>query len=96
MDIAMPVFNGIDVTKRIVETCSPAVVIILSMDDDESYTVRALNAGVRAYLLKDSLKPHLIAAVNAASQCHSYLSQKINLLVAGALFRANVRRTEDR
>ena len=48
VDIAMPILNGIDATRRIVETCAPTAVIILSMHHDESYIVRALNAGGRA------------------------------------------------
>jgi DNA-binding NarL/FixJ family response regulator len=87
MDIAMPALNGIDATKRIAETCAPAAVIILSMHDDESYIVRALNAGARGYLLKDSLKADLLAAINAVSQGHSYFSPKINLLLREDYFR---------
>jgi DNA-binding NarL/FixJ family response regulator len=87
MDIAMPALNGIDATQRIAETCSSAAVIILSMHDDESYIVRALNAGARGYLLKDSLKADLIAAIRAVSQGHSYFSTKINLLLREDYFR---------
>ncbi len=87
MDIAMPVLNGIDATSRIVESCAPTAVIILSMHHDESYIVRALNAGARGYLLKDSLKADLIAAVNAVSQGHSYFSPKVSLLLQEDYFR---------
>jgi two-component system response regulator NreC len=87
MDIAMPQLNGIDATSRIVESCSPTAVIILSMHHDESYIVRALNAGARGYLLKDSLKADLISAVNAVSQGHSYFSPKVSLLLQEDYFR---------
>lgn len=96
MDIAMPVLNGIDATKRIVETCTQTAVIILSMHHDESYIVRALNAGARGYLLKDSLKADLIGAVNAVSQGHSFFSPKIRLLLQEESFRqmANKQKTD--
>jgi DNA-binding NarL/FixJ family response regulator len=87
MDIAMPLLNGIDATSRIVETRLPTAVIILSMHHDESYVVRALNAGARGYLLKDSLKADLIAAVNAVSQGHSYFSAKVSSLLQEDYFR---------
>lgn len=87
MDIAMPTLNGIDATRRIVETCASTKVIILSMHHDESYIVRALNAGARGYLLKDSLKADLISAVNAVSQGHSYFSPKVTLLLQEDYFR---------
>jgi two-component system response regulator NreC len=87
MDIAMPILNGIEATHRIVQTCPPAAVIILSMHHDESYVVRALNAGARGYLLKDSPKADLIAAIKAVSQGHSYFSPKVSLLLQEDYFR---------
>lgn len=87
MDIAMPLLNGIDATRAIVEGGSSTAVIILSMHHDESYIMRALNAGARGYLLKDSLKADLIAAVNAVSQGHSYFSPKVSLLLQEDHFR---------
>ncbi len=87
MDIAMPVLNGIEATKQIVEKCPPAAVIMLSMHHDESYIIRALNAGARGYLLKDSLKADLIAAVKSVSQGHSYFSAKIRSLLQEDYFR---------
>jgi two-component system, NarL family, response regulator NreC len=87
MDIAMPHLNGIDAARRIVETCAPTAVVILSMHDDESYVIRALNAGARGYLLKDSVKADLIAAVNAVTQGHSYFSPKVGQLLQEDYFR---------
>jgi two-component system response regulator NreC len=87
MDIAMPLLNGIDATKQIVGTCAPTAVIMLSMHHDESYIVRALNAGARGYLLKDSLKADLIGAVKSVSQGHSYFSPTIRLLLQEDYFR---------
>jgi DNA-binding NarL/FixJ family response regulator len=87
MDIAMPVLNGIDATRKIVDTCAPTAVIMLSMHHDESYVVRALNAGARGYLLKDSLKADLIGAVKSVSQGYSYFSPKIRSLLQEDYFR---------
>lgn len=87
MDIAMPLLNGIEAARQIVETCSPTNVIMLSMHHDESYIVRALNAGARGYLLKDSLKADLIAAVKSVSQGHSYFSVKIRAMLQEDYFR---------
>ncbi len=87
IDIAMPLLNGIDAAKRIVEQCPPTQVIILSMHHDESYIVRALNAGAKGYLLKDSLKADLIGAVRAVTQGHSYFSPKVRALLQEDAFR---------
>jgi two-component system, NarL family, response regulator NreC len=87
IDIAMPGLNGIEATRRIVENCEHTGVVILSMHHDESYVLRALNAGARAYLLKDSLKGDLIAAIRAVAQGHSYFSPKVSRLLQEDFFR---------
>jgi len=81
VDIAMPGLNGIEATRRIADTCERTGVIILSMHHDESYILRALKAGARAYLLKDSLKADLIAAIHAVAQGRSYFSPKVSQLL---------------
>lgn len=81
MDIAMPGLNGIEVTRRIVEKHPSASVIILSTHFDESYIIRSLKAGARAYLLKDALKSELIAAIQAAAQGKSFFSPKISRIL---------------
>jgi len=77
MDIAMPNLNGIEATGQIVKK-NPAIgVIILSMHSDETYLVRALSAGAKGYLLKDSAEADLIRAVQAVSQGRPFFSPAI-------------------
>ena len=77
MDIAMPLLNGIDAAAQIVKKNLSAGVIMLSMYADESYVVRALAAGARGYLLKDSAEADLIRAVEAVSKGKSFFSPSI-------------------
>src|SRR5580704_5227878 len=65
MDIAMPNLNGVEATRLIVNRNPDTAVVILSMHSDESYVIRSLKAGARAYLLKDSAEADLIAAIHA-------------------------------
>ncbi len=81
MDIAMPNMNGIEATRRIVERKPEVGVVILSMHYDESYVLRSLKAGARAYLLKDAVKTELIAAIQAVVQGRSYFSPKISRIL---------------
>jgi two-component system response regulator NreC len=82
MDVGMPVLNGIDATQTIVAQCPTTAVIILSMHADESYVMRALKAGARGYLLKDSAAADLMGAIQAVSQGKSFFSPKVSRILA--------------
>jgi two-component system response regulator NreC len=82
MDVGMPVLNGIEATQMIVTQCPTVAVIILSMHADESYVMRALKAGARGYLLKDSAAADLIGAIHAISQGKSFFSPKVSRILA--------------
>jgi two-component system response regulator NreC len=81
MDIAMPNMNGIEATRRITEKHPRMGVVILSMHYDESYVIRSLKAGARAYLLKDAVKSELIAAIHAVAEGRSFFSPKISRIL---------------
>ncbi len=82
MDIAMPNLNGVEATRRMVSKQPTISVVILSMYSDESYVMRALEAGARAYLLKDSAVTDLIRAIEAVSQGKSFFSPRISRILA--------------
>ena len=77
MDISMPIMNGIEATKQICAVCKNTKVAILSMHHTSEYLQRALKAGAKGYLLKDSAGAEVIAAVHALHEGKSYFSQKI-------------------
>jgi DNA-binding NarL/FixJ family response regulator len=74
MDIAMPHLNGIDAATQILRHDPQARIIILSMYADEEFLVRALTAGVKGYLLKDSAELDLVRAVRAVASGKSFFS----------------------
>lgn len=82
MDVGMPVLNGIEATKTIVTEHPNTAVVILSMHADESYVMRALKAGARGYLLKDSAPADLLSAIQAVSQNKSFFSPKVSRILA--------------
>lgn len=88
MDIAMPNLNGVEATRRMISKQPAISVVILSMYSDESYVMRALEAGARAYLLKDSAVTDLIRAIEAVSQGKSFFSPKIGRILAEEYVRA--------
>lgn len=81
MDIGMPGLNGIEAARRIISAHPETAVAILSMHADEGYVIRALKAGVKAYLLKDSAEADLIAAIHAISEGKSFFSPAISRLL---------------
>jgi DNA-binding NarL/FixJ family response regulator len=88
MDIAMPLLNGIDSTSLIVDRVPDAKVIILSMHSDESYILRALSAGAKGYLLKDSAEEDILPAVKAVAAGRPYFSPAISATLLEEYLRA--------
>jgi two-component system, NarL family, response regulator NreC len=95
MDIAMPGMNGIEATRRIVTANPATAVVILSMHQDESYVLRALKAGAKGYLLKDSLRSDVIEAVRSVSQGRSFLTKKVSRILQEDYVRQLERRGLD-
>jgi DNA-binding NarL/FixJ family response regulator len=81
MDIAMPMLNGIEATLQIASRNPRIAVIILSMHSDESYVLRALKAGARGYLLKDSAEADLIKAVRSVHEGRTSFSPVISRML---------------
>ena len=77
MDIGMPNLNGIEATAQVVKRNPDAAVIILSVHSDEEYLVRALTAGAKGYLLKESAHVDLLRAVQAVAQKKSFFSPAV-------------------
>jgi DNA-binding NarL/FixJ family response regulator len=87
MDIAMPLLNGIEAAKRIAEEPVKTAVVILSMHSDESYILKALRAGARGYLLKDSAEIDLIQAIRAVSAGKAFFSPAVSSVLADDYLR---------
>lgn len=77
VDIAMPKLSGIEVSARAQKLDPPPAVIVLSMHSDESYIIRALAAGARAYLLKDATDEDLLPAVRAVASGKPFFSPAV-------------------
>lgn len=92
LDVAMPMLNGIDVAARLQKMERAPRTVILSMHSDESYIIRALAAGARAYLLKDATDEDLIPAIRAVAAGRPFFSPA----VTAVLVEDYMRRLQDR
>jgi two-component system, NarL family, response regulator NreC len=78
MDIGMANLNGIEAAQQVTGDRPETAVVMLSMHSDESYILRALKAGARGYLLKDSAEADLIKAVHAVAGGKSFFSPAVS------------------
>jgi len=78
MDVAMPELNGIEATRRLIESAPRIRVLALSMHKDSVYVREILRAGARGYLLKDSIDADLLAAVRAVARGEGWLSPGVS------------------
>jgi DNA-binding NarL/FixJ family response regulator len=76
-DIAMPVLNGLEVTRHLAKTLPKVRVLIFSMYSDEVHVFLALRAGAAGYLLKGSVREELKMAIRAVAQGETYLSPQV-------------------
>ncbi|HLJ80010.1 MAG TPA: response regulator transcription factor [Ktedonobacterales bacterium] len=96
MDVAMPGLNGIEAARQITAKMPQTSVVFLSMHSDEAYVLKALKAGARGYLLKDSAEYDLINAVKAVSDGKAFFSPAISqMLVADYMRQMQERAVED-
>jgi DNA-binding NarL/FixJ family response regulator len=72
MDISMPEMNGIEATRIICERLPSVKIIILSMHHTNEHIFRAIQAGARAYLLKESAGAWVVKAVHAVMKGQYY------------------------
>jgi DNA-binding NarL/FixJ family response regulator len=77
LDIGMPLLNGIEATAQITRRAPTVKVVILSMHPNEAYITRALQAGAKGYLLKDSADTDLIRALTLVGQGKSFFSPAV-------------------
>ena len=87
VDIGMRDLNGIDATAQIIKRCAHTAVLILSMFSDERYVWRAIRAGAKGYLLKDSVEEDLLKAIRTVNAGHSFFSPIVAQLLVDEFSR---------
>jgi two-component system, NarL family, response regulator NreC len=81
LDITMHNMNGIEAASQISAKQLGVSIVVLSMHSDEAYVLRALKAGARAYLLKESPEADFIQAIRSVSQGKAFFSPAVSRLL---------------
>ncbi len=81
IDITMPILNGLEASSQIMQINPRNRIIILSMHDNRAFIERALNLGIRGYVLKDSAADEIIQAIRAVYKDEYFLSPRISTFV---------------
>ena len=77
VDIGMPLLNGIETTRQIIERSPSTRVLVLTMYSDEAYVKQALKAGATGYLPKESADVDLIQAVDVVAKGGTFFSPTV-------------------
>jgi DNA-binding NarL/FixJ family response regulator len=82
LDISMPKLGGLEVCRRIRKDSPATKVVILTMHEEEEYSMKLVRLGVSGYLLKDSAAQEVIEAVRSANLGKAYFSPQISKTLA--------------
>jgi DNA-binding NarL/FixJ family response regulator len=82
MDLQMPEMNGLDAIIAIRAEFPEARIIVLTTYAGDVQALRALKAGARAYLLKDSLHKELLATIRAVQAGKKSMSPEVSFQLA--------------
>jgi len=77
MDVRMPNVDGIEATRQIVASGSPARIIILTTHDIDEYVFAALRAGASGFLLKDVRPPDLVEGIRVVARGDALLAASV-------------------
>jgi DNA-binding NarL/FixJ family response regulator len=82
IDISMPGMDGLEVVARMNSYCPKIPVLILTMHEEEQYVIRAVEAGAKGYVTKQSAPEQLVAAVKKIHSGGRYLTEKASEALA--------------
>lgn len=87
LDINLPDKSGLDVCKQLRVECPDVKILALSMHNDESYISAMLNLGAQGYVLKNTGRVELCAAIRSLAEGRTYFSQEVTDTMMQSLMR---------
>jgi two-component system, NarL family, response regulator NreC len=87
VDISMPKLSGIEATKLIRKNNPASKVLVLTMHDNEEYVYQIIKCGAGGYLLKNTSKEDLAAAIQAVATGGHFFSPRVSEIMVDAYLR---------
>src|SRR6185436_1020427 len=95
LDVAMPKLDGLEVSRQL-NGAEPAVgVILVTMYREQKLFTRALEAGVRGYVLKDSAATDIISCIKAVAAGQNYASPELTTFLVNQVRQADANGSPD-
>jgi two-component system NarL family response regulator len=82
MDLQMPIMSGAEAIENILRREKNAKIIVLTTYDGDEDIYRAMHAGAKAYLLKDTPRQELIAVIRSVFQGHRFVAPQMGAKLA--------------
>ena len=77
LDLSMPGRSGVELIRQIKDEVPKLPILILTMHEEEQYAVRAIRAGARGYLTKESAGTQLVSAIRRVASGRPYISIEV-------------------
>src|SRR6056297_3773981 len=84
LDIDMPELNGIDATRELRRLFPEVRILILTMHDEKHFIQQLISEGAHGYLLKNSSRSELTAAIRNVYSGKNSFSGEVTMKLAGA------------
>ena len=96
LDISMPKLNGIQTAQKLIRDGFKGKILMLTQYDKEEYVREAIQTGASGYLLKDSIKDDVIAAIRKIMSGETFFSPAISKLLVDEYFQQLKRKTSSK
>lgn len=84
LDISMPILNGLDAARAIIQRLPTTKTILLTMHAEKAYVLEGLRAGIKGFVTKAHASEDLVRAIREVLRGPTYLSPELSQTVVEA------------
>jgi len=84
LDISMPLLNGLDAAREILQRLPSTKVILLTMHAEKGYVLEGLRTGIKGFVTKTHAAEDLVRAIREVTNGTTYLSPEVSQAVIEA------------